>query len=53
MADHRKNMIAAGRGFSALFRGEQTSAALVAGARLATFLEYQIGFFEHAAKRKR
>lgn len=53
MKAHRKSMVTAGRGFSALFRGEQTPAAIAAGARFATFLEYTIGFFESSAKRKR
>jgi hypothetical protein len=50
VARHRRDGLAAARGYSALFRGEQSAAALAAGIRLSLFVERQIQFVEAHAK---
>ena len=52
MARHRKDTFAAAHGYAALFRGERSAGALVAGMRLSTYVEHQIAFIQAHAKKR-
>lgn len=50
MGAHRRSALVAANGYAALFRGETTNAALAAGMRLHTMVEYNVALIEAKAK---